>query len=316
MTEERFMNKGSLNKKFQTHFKRVKKYSLLYLIMIPGIVYFLVFKYVPLYGIVIAFKDFNISKGIAESPWVGLMFFERLFMGTSFMEVIRNTVLINAYYLIFGFPAPIILALVINEIKLRRYQKFVQTVTYMPHFISWVVIYGLFVQLLSPSTGPVNVLIKALGGKSVYFLGDAEMFRPVMVFTHIWKTIGWSSIVYLAALTGIDIQLYEAARIDGATRFQRIIHITLPGIRSVIVLMLILRSGDLLADNFEQIYNFLNDNTLSVGDVISTYVYRNGITKMKYSLGTAVELFTTVISFALVMFTNKVANKVGESGIW
>lgn len=298
------------------YWKSIRKYAPLYLLMLPGIVYFIIFKYLPMYGVTIAFKDFKINLGITGSPWVGLKYFERLFMGKSFLEVIRNTVVINFYYLLFGFPAAIILALVVNEIKCRRYQKVVQTITYMPHFISWVVIYGLFVQLLSPSTGPVNLLIKAFGGTPIYFLGDSRWFRMVMVFTYIWKTIGWSSIIYLAALTGIDTQLYEAATIDGATRFQRIVYITLPGIKSIIVTMFILRTGDLMADNFEQIYNFLNDNTLAVGDVISTYVYRNGITKMKYSTGTAVELFTTVISFLLVIVSNTVANKVGEQGIW
>lgn len=296
--------------------KLLKRYALLYLLMLPGIVYFVIFKYIPIYGVTIAFKDYQINAGINGSPWIGLMNFQRLFMGRSFFEVISNTVTINLMYLAFGFPAPIILALVVNELKNKRYRKFVQTVTYMPHFISWVVIYGLFVQLLSPSTGPVNILLRAVGFKSIYFLGNASWFRPVMVFTHIWKTVGWSSIVYLAALTGVDTQLYEAATIDGATRFQRIVHITMPSIKPIIVIMFILRSGDLMADNFEQIYNFLNDNTISVGDVISTYVYRNGITKMKYAQGTAVELFTTVISFLLVILSNTIANKAGEQGIW
>lgn len=294
----------------------MKKYALLYLIMVPGIVYFILFRYVPMYGVLLAFKDFRINLGITGSPWAGFMYFERLFVGRSFWQVVSNTLLINFYRLLFGFPAPILLALMINELKYPRYQKTVQTITYMPHFVSWVVIYGLFAQLLSPSTGPVNGFIRLFGGKPIYFLGESGWFRPLMVITSIWKGAGWGSIIYLAALTGIDTQLYEAAIIDGATRLQRIVHITVPCIKPTIIIMLILRAGDLMESNFEQIYNFLNDNTLAVGDVISTYVYRIGITKMQYSIATAIDLFTTVICFAMVIFSNTVANKVGEQGIW
>jgi putative aldouronate transport system permease protein len=284
--------------------------------MIPGIAYFIIFKYIPIYGVTLAFKDYKIPLGIMASPWAGLVHFNRMFSGTTFWTIVRNTVVLNIYRLIFGFPMPIILALVINELKNMRYKKIVQTITYMPHFVSWIVIYGLFAQLLSPSTGPVNLIIKALGFKQIYFLGDPSYFRFTMVMTSIWKGAGWGSIIYLAALSGIDPELYEAATIEGATRLQRIIYITLPSIKSIIVLMLILRMGDLMDDNFEQIYNFLNDNTLSVGDVISTYVYRTGITKMQYSMGTAVELFTTVLNLVLVLTSNYIANKAGEEGIW
>lgn len=298
-------------------FKRLfKRYRLLYLIMLPGIAYFIIFKYVPIYGVTLAFKDYRISLGILASPWAGLVHFKRLLSGTTFWSIVRNTVLLNLYRLAFGFPMPILLALVINELKNARYKKVVQTITYMPHFVSWVVIYGLFAQLLSPSTGPVNLVIKGLGLKQIYFLGDPAYFRSTMVMTSIWKGAGWGSIIYLAALTGIDPQLYEAATIDGATRLQRIVHITLPSIKPIIVLMLILRVGDLMDDNFEQIYNFLNNNTLAVGDVISTYVYRSGITKMQYSMSTAVELFTMGINLALVLSANFIANKAGEEGIW
>lgn len=301
----------------RAHYRKLLvKYRLLYLMMIPGLAYFIVFRYMPIYGITLAFKEFRIVDGIAGSPWVGLKYFERLFIGRSFGQVVRNTLLLNMYRLLFGFPAPVILALIINELKNSHYQKIVQTVTYMPHFISWVVVYGLFAQLLSPSTGPINIVIRKLGGTPIYFLGDTRWFRTTIVASDIWKSVGWSSIIYLAALTGIDTQLYEAARIDGATRLQRIWHITLPCIKPTIVIMLILRAGDLMEDNFEQVFNFLNDNTLSVGDIISTYVYRIGITKMQYSTGTAVDLFTSVISLGLVLSANFIAKKVGEQGIW
>ncbi len=292
------------------------KYKSLYLLMLPGILFLIIFRYIPLYGITIAFKDFQVKKGILGSDWVGLEHFIYLFGNRSFWSVLGNTVIMSFYKMIFGFPAPIILALVINELKNVRYKKLVQTFTYMPHFISWVVVAGIFLQLLSPGTGPINFVIKSFGMDPVYFLGDPRYFRGTMVFTGIWKSVGWDSVIYIAALTGIDTGLYEAATIDGCTRLKRIWYITIPSIMPIIVMMLIMRSGKLIEDNFDQIFNFLNDGVLSVGDVISTYVYRLGIEKMKYSYATAVDVFRNVVSFVLVFLTNTIAKKAGEEGLW
>lgn len=292
------------------------KYKSLYLLMLPGILFLIIFRYIPLYGITIAFKNFQVKKGILGSDWVGLEHFIYLFGNRSFWSVLGNTVIMSFYKMLFGFPAPIILALVINELKNVKYKKMVQTFTYMPHFISWVVVAGIFLQLLSPGTGPINFVLKSFGLDPVYFLGDPRYFRATMVFTGIWKSVGWDSVIYIAALTGIDTGLYEAATIDGCTRLKRIWYITIPSIMPIIVMMLIMRSGKLIEDNFDQIFNFLNDGVLSVGDVISTYVYRLGIEKMKYSYATAVDVFRNVVSFILVFLTNTFAKKAGEEGLW
>lgn len=312
------LTKGSVSfkEKHRTTLRLLKKYKYLYLIMLPCIIYFIIFRYIPIYGITLAFKDYRIADGIMGSSWVGFKNFRELFAGTTFWSVVKNTIILSFYKMIFGFPAPIILALIINELKNVRFKKTIQTITYMPHFLSWVIITGLFLQILSPSTGPVNLIIKSLGFEPIYFLGDPDYFRFSMVITGIWKSIGWDSIIYLAALSGVDIEIYEAASIDGCSRFKRIFYITLPSIKPIIVLLFILQSGKLIESNFDQIFNFLNDNVLSTGDVISTYVYRTGITKMRYSHGVTVDLFTTVISFVLVWFSNTVANKAGEQGIW
>lgn len=292
------------------------KYRYLYLLLLPGIIYFVVFKYAPLYGISIAFKDYKIKAGIMASPWVGLDNFKMIFRSTTFFTVLKNTVALSFYKLLFGFPAPIILALILNEIKSVKYKKAVQTITYMPHFLSWVVVSGLFLQILSPSSGPVAYIFKMLHLQPIYFLGDPSWFRFTMVTTGMWKSIGWDCIIYLAALSGIDPQLYEAAIIDGATRFQRIRYVTIPSIMPIVVILLIMNSGKLIDDNFDQIFNFLNDAVLSKGDVISTYVYRMGLVKMKYSYSTAVDLFKNIVAFSLVFTTNKIAKKAGEEGIW
>lgn len=302
--------------RFLTTTRLVKKYKLLYLMMLPGIIYFIIFRYIPIYGITLAFKDYKIALGIMGSPWIGFDNFTALFAGRTFLNVLRNTVILSLYRMLWGFPAPILLALVINELKNDRYKKTIQTITYMPHFLSWIIISGLFIQIFSPSTGPLNIIIRALGFEPIYFLGNPDYFRTSMVITGVWKSIGWDSIIYLAALSSIDIQLYESAVIDGCTRLKRIWHITLPGIKPVIILLLILQSGRLIEDNFEQIFNFLNDNVLSVGDVLSTFVYRTGITRMRYSYSVAVDLFTTVIAFILVMTSNFIAKRAGEQGVW
>lgn len=292
------------------------KYRYLTLLLIPVIAYFIIFKYMPIYGLSIAFKDFKILQGINGSEWNGLVTFEKLFSKPNFWLVFRNTVIIGAYQFIFGFPAPIIFALLLNEVRNSRFKKTVQTISYLPHFVSWVVLAGLFTQFLSPSTGPINRLIMQMGGTPIYFLADKSWFRSILVITNIWKSIGWGSIIYLAALSNVDPELYEAAEIDGAGRLCKALHITLPSIMPIVTIMLIMQSGKLLSDNFDQVFNLYNPAVYEVADVISTYTYREGIGSMQYSYATAVGLFKNVISFAMVLGTNWISKHVNEYGIW
>ncbi len=288
----------------------------LVLLLLPALLYFLIFCYGPMYGVQIAFKNFIFRLGILGSPWVGLENFRLLFSIRSFGEVFRNTIVISIYKLITGFPAPIIFAILLNEIRQVKYKKTVQTISYLPHFVSWVVLGGLFIQFLSPSTGPVNVLLKAMGIEPIYFLADTKWFRSVLVVTSMWKGFGWGSIVYLASITSISPQLYEAAEIDGASRLRKIFSITLPELTPVITIMLIFSVGGIVGDDFDQIFNLYNASVYSVGDVLGTYIYRVGLIDMKYSFSTAVGLFRNVISFALVLLANIAAKRFNEYGIW
>lgn len=285
-------------------------------LFLPGILYFLIFKYLPIYGLVIAFKDYNFFDGIAASPWVGFKVFKEMFATPNFWEVFKNTLVISALQFAFGFPAPIIFALLLNEVVHVRSKKFFQTVSYLPHFVSWVILAGLFTQFLSPSTGPINVLIMALGGKPVYFMADPKWFIQVLVLTEVWKSIGWGSIIYLAALSSIDTEMYEAAEMDGAGRWARMRYITLPSLTPVITVMLILAIGKLVNDNFDQIFNMYNPAVYKVSDVLSTYIYRKGLENMEYSYATAVGLFKNVIAFAMVIGANKLAKRINGNGIW
>ena len=284
--------------------------------LIPGLLYFIVFKYFPIYGLQIAFKDFNLVEGIWGSEWAGLKYFNMLFTTKSFFDVFKNTIIISIYQLVFGFPAPIILALMLYEIRNLAYKKLVQTISYLPHFVSWVVLAGVFTRFLSPSSGPVNILIKTFGAEPIFFLGDNRYFRATLIVTEIWKSIGWGSIVYIAALSGIDPALYESANIDGANKIKKIIHITLPSLTPVITIMLIFAIGRIINDNFNQIFNLYSPIVYPTGDVISTYVYRMGLAKMEFSFTTAVGLSKNVISFSLVIIANAVAKKVNDYGIW
>ncbi len=305
--------------------RKKKKYGLryqyaknkyLFALLIPGLLYYALFHYGPLYGLQIAFKNYVFSLGIWGSHWVGLENFRDMFVMRSFREVFRNTLLISFYKLVTGFPAPIFFAILLNELMNRPYRKVVQTISYLPHFISWVVLGGLFVQFLSPTTGPINILLKAMGIKPIYFLGSARWFRSVLVLTSIWKGIGWGSIVYLAALSNVDPQLHEAAIIDGANRFQSIMHVTIPALTPVITIMLILATGSLVSDDFDQIFNLYNPAVYKVADVLGTYTYRVGLVEFKYSFSTAVGLFRNVLSFSLVALTNVIAKRINEYGLW
>lgn len=292
------------------------KQRYLLLLLVPAVVYFIIFHYIPMYGVIIAFKDYKFSKGIMGSAWVGLEHFRRLFGTESFWQVFRNTIIIGFWKFVCGFPAPILFALFLNELTQVRFKKTVQTISYLPHFISWVVLGGILMQLLSPSTGPVNVVLKLMGWDPIYFLADPRWFRIVLVVSHVWKSIGWGSIVYIAALTSVDQEIYEAAMIDGANRFQRMFKITIPEITPVITIMLILAIGQLINDDFDQVFNLYNTAVYSVGDVISTYTYRSGLVDMEYSYATAVGLFKNVISVIMVVSANAICKRINEYGIW
>ncbi len=288
----------------------------LVLLFLPAFIYFLIFKYGPMGGIVMAFQKYYPLKGIMGSEWIGLENFERLLTGPYFRRVFKNTLIISGYKLIFGFPAPIILALLMNEVRHVKFKKTVQTISYLPHFLSWVVLAGIFLEFLSPSRGPINILLINMGLEPIFFFADESIFRGLLVSTQIWQSIGWGSIVYVAAISGIDPQLYEVAEIDGAGRFKKIWHITLPSIAPVIIVMFIFACGSIINDNFEQIYNFLNPKVLSVGEVISTYTYREGLLRMDYGYSTAVGLFKNIIAFTLVVLANKIARRTSDYSLW
>lgn len=294
----------------------IRKHWDLYLIMVPGILYFIIYKYLPMAGIVIAFQDYGVFSGIRGSEWVGLAHFKAMFTDSEFYEIFRNTLVISLYKLLWGFPGPIILAIMLNEIKNMFFKRTVQTLIYLPHFLSWVIIGGVLVNLLSPTTGMVNELLQWLGFKPIFFLADPNWFRSILVISDLWKEVGWGAIIYLAAIAGIDPQLYEAAIMDGAGKWKQITHITLPSLLSTIVIMLLLRLGSILDVGFEQIFVLYSPLVYDVADVIQTYVYRMGITQAEFSFTTAVGLFESVIGLILVVSANKAVKKIGQEGIW
>lgn len=288
----------------------------LMLLMLPVVAYYVIFSYIPMAGIVIAFKEYRLLDGIWGSPWVGLKQFEVLFQTPSFFEVLRNTVVISALRILFGFPAPILLALLLNELRSEKYKRVIQTISYLPHFLSWVVLAGIFLQFLSPSSGPVNILLTKIGLQPIYFLGQPSTFVPTIIATGIWQSIGWGSIIYLAAISGISPELYESALLDGANRLQRIWYITLPSIAPTIVVLFILNMGSILNGGFDQIFNLYNDAVMSVADILDTYVYRRGLTGLQYSYAAAVGLFKNGIGFLFVFATNLFARKLGDASLW
>lgn len=298
--------------------KRIWRDRYLYLLLLPVVVYFFVFKYAPLYGLQIAFKDFKMNLGITGSEWVGMKYFNRLFNSAVFFRVFRNTLLLNLYNLLWGFPAPIILALMLNEMRSQSYKRAAQSIVYIPHFFSWVVLAGMVDSVLSPSTGIVNMLYKAITGaeEGIYFLASNRWWRTVFVIVNIWKEVGWGTIIYLAAMSGVDPQLYEAAIIDGATKFQQMYHITLPSIRPTIVILLVLRMGSMMDVGMEPVLLLSNDVVREVSDVFSTYIYRQGIQSTQYSLTTAMGIFQSVISTVLLLSANFASNKLTGEGIW
>jgi putative aldouronate transport system permease protein len=288
----------------------------LYLIMLPGLLYYLIYKFIPMGGVIIVFKDYQPFLGILGSDWVGLEHFKRFFSEPEFMTLLKNTFILGFYGIIFYFPVPIILALMLNEVRHESYKRIVQTAVYLPHFLSWVVVVGIFFLLLSVDKGSVNNLIAALGMDKISFMTSENWLRPLYVLQNIWKDAGWGTIIFLAALSGVDIQMYEAARIDGASRLRQLWHITIPAIRSTIVILLILRLGNFMDIGFEHIFLLLNPINREMGEVFDTNVYQVGITQGQFSYSATVGLFKSVVGLVLVVGANYLAKKYGEEGIF
>ncbi|MFC4969617.1 ABC transporter permease [Paenibacillus sp. GCM10023248] len=296
--------------------KEIFKNRYLYLLALPGLLFFLIFKYVPMFGIVIAFQNYSPFKGMWHSPWVGFAHFERFFSNPDFLIIFRNTMGINLLNLILYFPLPILIAVFLNELRKEIYKKFVQTIIYMPHFLSWVIIAGLTFLLFSKGDGLVNKVIESFGGEKIDVLTNPNAFWLMIVVQSIWKEAGWGTILFLAAIASIDPGLYEAARMDGAGRLRQIWHITLPAIRSVIVVLLILRLGQMMDVGFEQIFLMYNGAVSQVAEVFDTYVYTVGIKQGQFSYSTAAGLFKSVVGLILVVLSNKLAKKMGEDGVY
>ena len=296
--------------------RQIRRNYGLYLFILPALIYFLVFCYYPMYGVQIAFKDFIPTMGIWGSPWVGLKHLDTFFNSYYFWVLIKNTLGISFYSIIVGFPMPIILALSLNEVKNSFFKKTLQTVTYAPHFISMVVMVGMILSFLSPGTGIVNEGLKALGMDPVYFMAKSAYFKNIYVWTGVWQGAGWGSIIYLAALSGIDPQLHESAIIDGATHLQRIWHINVSGILPTMVIMLILSTGGIMSVGFEKVYLLQNPINLETSEVISTYVYKAGLQNARYSFSSAVGLFNSVINCIMLVLVNSAAKKLNETSLW
>ena len=294
----------------------LKRDANLYAMLVPFVLFFLVFHYRALFGLQIAFKDYSLFKGIAASPWVGLDNFKSLFGGPYFLRNLKNTFLISFYGLLVGFPAPILLALLFNEVRSKAFKRICQTLTYLPHFVSSVIVAGIVTRFLSPSAGLVNNLLEAIGLERTHFLTKPEWFRPIYLTMGIWKEAGFGAIIYIAALASLDPQLYEAARIDGAGRFRQLTAVTLPGILPTIAIMLILRIGRLLEVGYEQIILLYQPATYATADVISTYVYRAGLIQGDYRLAAAAGLFDSIAAFLLVFVSNKASRKISDYGLW
>ncbi|MDR6884033.1 putative aldouronate transport system permease protein [Bacillus sp. 3255] len=292
----------------------MRKHWVLYLMIIPGLLYYIIFKYVPLMGSAIAFQNYQIFKGILGSSWVGFDNFKFIFTYQDFYHVLRNTATIAAYQLVFGFPAPIILALLFNEVRLMLVKRVVQSMFYLPHFLSWVVVGGIVFELLS-NQGVANMVRGWFGLEPVLFMQQQSYFRTIVVLSGIWKEVGWGTIIYLAAIAGINPNLYEAAVMDGANRWKQTLHITLPVLFPTILVLFLLHIGNFLELGFDQIYNLLTPMTYSVGDIIETYVYRAGVLQGQYSVTTAIGLFQSVIGFVLLWIFNRMARK-SEQGLW
>ena len=286
----------------------------LYLMLVPGIAFFILFRYIPLFGSVIAFQDYNIFKGISDSSWVGMKWFNQMFTFPNFTRLLSNTLIISFYQLIFAFPAPIILACLLNEFRRTAIKRWVQTIIYLPHFLSWTIIFALVYSILSTQSGLLNHYLVQMGFEPINFLEKSGYFRTMIISTGMWKEMGWSTIIYLAALAGISPALYEAATVDGAGRWRQFLHITIPGLLPATMILLLLKIGHILDTGFEQIYVFLTPATYAVGDVIDTYTYRAGLLNGQYSFATAIGLFKSVVGFLMLIVANRISKSTtGES---
>ncbi|MFK7694890.1 ABC transporter permease [Paenibacillus sp. HJGM_3] len=296
--------------------RNLKRDKYLLLLFLPCLLYYLIFKYAPIFGIVIAFKDYNLYRGILESKWVGFKWFELFFQSPDFFSILKNTFLLGFYKLIFGFPAPIILALLLNEVRNSFLKRFVQTVSYLPHFISNVIVAGIITMFLSPRIGLVNNLLDLIGLERINFMVESSWFRTIYVSSDIWQHLGWGTIIYLAALSAVDPQQYEAARIDGANRWKQTLHITLPGIAPAIMVILILDIGRVLEIGFEKVFLLATPVVYSKADIISTYVYRVGLSEGRFSYATAIDLFMGIISFIFILSANGISRRVSGNSLW
>ena len=296
--------------------KYIRKHKYMYLMLVPFLLYYIVFHYAPMYGATIAFRKFNPMLGIMKSPWIGLAHFKQLFSLDKFYTVFWNTVRISFTRIIFGFPVPLIVALMLNELRSIRLKRAIQTAVYIPHFISWIVLGGIMVNLLSTQSGVVNQIIKSLGFQPIPFLTSEKYFVPTLVVSMIWKTFGWNTIIYLAALAGVDPQLYEAAIVDGAGRWRQLFAITLPSIQSTIIVLLILRIGGIMQAGFEQIFVLYHPGVYGVADILDTYVYRIGLSEGRFELASAVGLFRSIVNFFMIVLANRLARSLGEQGVY
>lgn len=315
-SEQTSQSNGSASK---PKFVYIKRYWQLYLLLLLPMVYFVIFKYIPMAYVSIAFKKYSIVQTLAEMPLAkngGFEYFIKAFQNKDFLYALRNTIFLNLLDIIVGFPVPIIFALLLNELRFKRFKKTVQTIAYMPHFLSWVIIYSLALQLLAPNDGLVNMVLMKMGGSSIPFLNDAAHWIGSYIGFGIWQNFGWGSIVYLASIAGINPELYEAAAVDGAGRFRKMWHITLPGIKPTIVVLLIMNLGNILGGGFDRPFAFQNNLVMKVADVIATYVYRVGIKGLQFSLTTAVGLFQSVVGVFFLLMANFISRKLGERGIW
>jgi putative aldouronate transport system permease protein len=297
-------------------FKDLKRMWFLYVILAFPLAHYIIFRYIPMYGVNIAFKEYNLFAGVAKSPWVGFANFREIFMMKNFYMALRNTLLLNITGLLFGFPAPIILAILLNELRVVKFKKIAQTLFYLPHFLSWVIIGGMVLQIFSPTTGTINAMIMRLGGASISFLTEKWHWLFTYTGIGIWQGAGWGTIIYLAAITGINEELYEAAEVDGAGRLRKIWHITLPGIRPTIVILLILNVGTMVSIGFEQPYILGNVLVRDFSEVLSTFVYRIGLQSMRFSIATAAGVFQSVTGLILLLIANAAAQRFGEQGIF
>ncbi len=299
-----------------TTLRTLRRDIFLYLLVLPGLLYFLVFKYVPMWGIIISFQNYSPYLGLWHSEWVGWAHFDRLFSNPDFLVILRNTLAINALSLLFFFPLPIALSLMMNEIRNHLFKGAVQSIIYLPHFLSWVVIAGISLIMLSESDGIINGLLEAAGFGRVDFLTNADFFWGLLTLQSIWKEVGWGTVIFLAAIAGVDVQLYEAAKLDGAGKLRQMWHVTLPAIRNVIIILLILRIGHIMDVGFEQVYLMMNGAVSEVAEVFDTYVYRVGILQGQFSFSTAVGLFKSVVGLVLVIIANRLSKMFGEEGMY